>query len=76
MTSTENLWQEVKENHAKLYNCPKHKFPEMTKVMAISNKLIICENCGGGMRSIDIQKYCRGYKAAGGNPDDICKGVL
>lgn len=68
----EEILEGVKENISRLKGCSKHKFikPDQPWMM----KLIPCEHCGGVMRLTDIGRYIEGYKAAGGNPNDIMEG--
>jgi hypothetical protein len=69
-----NLWEEVQENNRKKEACPLHTFKPMTGAIRIGQKFT-CTNCGGERFSlVDIGHYLRGYKAAGGDPDDVFPG--
>jgi anaerobic ribonucleoside-triphosphate reductase len=62
------IWAGVKENQTKLRACPKHRF-EGGKVK-IGQK-VTCLNCGAETGLVSAGDYIAGYKAAGGNPNDI-----
>lgn len=75
----DQLWEDIKANTAKLNACPRHAFGSVVGdrtlgVRSRHNKRT-CQNCGGTMEDSAIVTYTRGYKAAGGNPDDIMKFV-
>lgn len=60
---------EIKQNHRNLNRCPQHLFPFKESNLGQKHS---CANCGGTMRLTEISYYCRGYKAAGGDPNEIC----
>lgn len=76
------LLKEIKANHAKLNSCAKHEFGKVvgdrTNGYSPRQNMRTCQQCGGTMEDRDIVLYAKGYKAAGGNPDDIglfCDGT-
>lgn len=66
-----SLWAEVKENRRKIRGCPRHRFEAMKIVLG---QRIQCQNCNGMMGLIPIGEYIAGYKAAGGDTNDIWPG--
>lgn len=71
------LMAQIKENHRKLNSCPKHVFGDVVGAGAFeqprNSRERICTSCGGEMADLKIILYVRGYKAAGGNPDDVAR---
>lgn len=67
------LWAEVKANRDKIDACPKHRFDIGPPPYAIGCKFV-CVNCGGRMDAVQAFRYCQGYKAAGGNANDVIPG--
>ena len=65
------LLNEIKENNMKLDGCKRHRF-EFDGIPVIGSKLT-CKKCGGKMDTVQAYRYCQGYKAAGGNPNDVIK---
>lgn len=59
---------EVKENLARIGGCPKHRFHGFA---AKFGDRLECSNCGGKMNLLDVGEYIAGYKAAGGDVNDI-----
>ncbi len=74
MIDAKAILKEVKDNRQKLDGCTRHKFP--TKPEYRIGEHHTCENCGGQIRIVEIAHYARGYKAAGGNPDEIMEGLI
>lgn len=76
-----SLWESIKENSRKLKECKKHSFGSVigngvsTGYASPSARKRKCVNCGGLMEDQAVITYVRGFKAAGGNPDDIAKYV-
>lgn len=68
------LLAEVRANLDRLEACPRHQFDAVPAVL-LSDKHA-CLRCGGTMDVVAIGQYARGYKAAGGNPDDIWPGLI
>lgn len=66
-----SIWESVKANRAKLWACPRHRFPGGN--VNIGQKQT-CLACGGEMGLPNIGDYIRGYQAAGGSSDDIWPG--
>lgn len=54
--------------------CPRHHFEARVRYQ-LGDKLT-CTVCGCSMRTSEIALYARGYRAAGGDPDDVLQGVL
>lgn len=69
------LLRKVKENNEALRACPKHSFGAVVGDRSAGysprQNMRTCAVCGGTMDDRDVVLYARGYKAAGGNPDDI-----
>lgn len=63
------MLDEVRENARRLYSCPRHSFGIVLSGHIKNNH--VCRNCCGNMSERDIILYARGYKAAGGNPNDV-----
>jgi hypothetical protein len=58
-------------NIDKLHGCSRHRFvPAEVKVGAYYT----CLNCGGQIGAVDLGFYIDGYKAAGGNVNDVFPG--
>lgn len=68
------LIAEIKENHAKLNGCARHCFDNETKPPLPFAMRLTCRNCGGNMDAVQAFRYCQGFKAAGGNPNDVMPG--
>lgn len=64
------IWDEVKGNNEKLSGCSRHRFGGTFKI----GERKACERCGGTMTLTAIGEYVRGFKAAGGSPDEIWPG--
>ena len=71
------IMAQIKENHRKLNSCPKHVFGDVVGAGGFeqprSARERLCACCGGKMDDLKIVLYVRGYKAAGGNPDDVAR---
>ena len=67
------LWEQVKANRAKLDACPRHRFDSRPVKMG---QKVVCLECGGETGLVDIGYYLKGYRAAGGNPDDVWPGFF
>ena len=69
------LLKEIKANHARLNSCAKHAFGtvigDRSGGYSPRQNMRTCQHCGGTMEDSQIIIYAKGYKAAGGNPDDI-----
>lgn len=74
MSVFEHAWQKALKNRDKLDACPGHRFsfPPGT-AMTLQTKLT-CRRCGGDMGLVPINYYCRGYAAAGGDPNEVYPG--
>ncbi len=71
----DQIIRDVKDNQARLEACPKHRFTNVgcrDEGYSRPYRSRQCEHCGGKMEDSDIMHYARGYKAAGGNPADVC----
>lgn len=66
------MWEAVKKNNATLDACPRHQF-DAALVVKMGDK-VKCNQCGGTLPLTAISYYIRGYRAAGGNSDDIWPG--
>lgn len=63
------LFAQIKENNRKLNGCPQHHFTGGA-IEALGLKYT-CLNCGGITDLKYIGPYIRGFKAAGGNENDV-----
>ena len=67
---TAALWAEAQSNRAKLDGCARHFFNIGDPPYRLGQKFE-CTNCGGVMDAVQAFRYVQGYKAAGGNPNDV-----
>ena len=67
------LWQQVKDNKAKLKSCARHRVDVDPASVNIGMRLR-CVSCGGEMSLSDIGSYIGGYVSNGGSADDIWPG--
>ncbi len=69
------LMEQIKENHARLNSCARHEFGKVigdrSSGFSPRQNMRTCSRCEGKMDDAQIILYAKGYKAAGGNPDDI-----
>lgn len=69
------LVPDIMEANAKVIACPKHSFGVLPPLHVIAAQpFITCVNCGG---QLDVSKaiaYAEGYKAAGGDINDVLIG--
>lgn len=72
-TSFGELWAQVRANSNALDACPRHRFEGTT---ARIGQKFTCLNCGGVQTLSAIGAYLHGYRAAGGNPDDVWPGFF
>lgn len=63
----------IQENQRKLDCCPRHLFDNWPKGLTIGVRFV-CSACNGNLDAINAYQYTLGYKAAGGNPEDIMPG--
>lgn len=63
------LMQMAKDNNAKLDGCVKHHF-DVKPPYKLGQKFT-CFNCGGEMDALQAFRYCQGFEAAGGNPNEV-----
>lgn len=68
------LLADIRLNNDRLRKCEKHNFGNQEPQLNFNHKLK-CKNCSGEMPQLDAVSYCRGYKAAGGDPFHIWKKV-
>lgn len=61
---------EIKANRARLDGCARHRFDLGDPPYKFGMK-VTCTNCGGTLDAIHAFSYTQGYKAAGGNPNDV-----
>jgi hypothetical protein len=66
------LWEEVQANLARLRSCGRHRFPPLTGEFP---KKYRCEFCGGEAGVDYVTAYAAGFKAAGGDPKDVCSNI-
>lgn len=67
------LLAKVQANRARLDGCARHRFEIGDPPYRFGQKFE-CVNCGGEMDAVQAFRYCQGYKAAGGNPNDVIPG--
>lgn len=67
------LFAFVKANRAKLDACARHRFEMGDPPYRFGMKLT-CTNCGGTIDAVQAFVYTQGYKAAGGDPNDVIPG--
>ena len=65
------LIDEIKANREKLDACPKHAFDYPTDRALQFGEKLRCKNCGGIMDAIGAFRYCQGFAAAGGDPNEV-----
>lgn len=70
-TKVLSIWEEVKENAAKLKACPRHRFPGGDVKLG---QRVTCLECGGWMNLTRAGEYVNGYEAAGGDADNVWPG--
>jgi len=70
---TKALLAEVQANRAKIDSCARHRFEIGDPPYRFGAKFE-CTNCGGTMDAVQAFRYCQGYKAAGGDPNDVIPG--
>lgn len=63
----------IRANRKRLDECPKHRFEIGEPPYRLGAKAT-CMHCHGEMELTSIDEYLRGYRAAGGNPNDIVPG--
>lgn len=68
---SESILKSIRANSKKLQECKCHKFSG--ERMPPGNNYT-CLNCGGEMKGRDVLFYIEGYKAAGGDCNDIYPG--
>lgn len=71
-TEIVDIWNDVKANRKKLASCRAHRF-EGGPIEKLGAKYT-CSRCGGEETLTRISDYIEGFKAAGGNADDIWPG--
>jgi hypothetical protein len=67
------LFEQVKANRAKIDGCRKHRFDIGDPPYRFGQKFV-CANCGGEMDAVQAFRYCQGYEAAGGDPNEVIPG--
>lgn len=70
---TKTLMAEIRANRDKLDACPKHLFEIGPPPYRFGAKFT-CSNCAGYMDAVQAFRYCQGYEAAGGDPNDVMPG--
>lgn len=67
-SEAKKIWDQVRENQARLDSCPKHSF---SGEVAAFGKKLLCASCGGMLGIVEIGMYIKGYVAAGGDPVEV-----
>jgi hypothetical protein len=65
------LLAEIQANSKLIANCPRHRVDPTNHKFG---QKMTCLNCGGKRDAYSFLMYARGYKAAGGDPNDIWPG--
>lgn len=65
---------EVRQNLTTIDNCPRHRVSASKFDQYEQGMTITCEVCGGKFTRVYLGNYIQGYKAAGGDPNDIVPG--
>lgn len=74
MIDSAKILAEIKANRERLDNCPKHAFDyPQDRALHFGEKLT-CRNCGGVMDAVQAFRYCQGFEAAGGDPNEVIPG--
>jgi hypothetical protein len=68
---TKALLAEVQENARRLRGCALHRFAAVDRKLG---QKFECLECGGTIDGVRLLFYIDGYKAAGGDPNDIWTG--
>lgn len=71
IAANKRILTEIRENSVRLNNCPMHHF---TYEKLELGQRLKCDNCGGQMQITDAGYYVKGYKAAGGDPENVWPG--
>ncbi|MCC3246152.1 hypothetical protein LG047_12615 [Methylocystis sp. WRRC1] len=69
---TQRIVAEISENRRRLGSCVEHRFPSLEANWIAKYR---CANCGGEADYSYIAAYCQGFKAAGGDPRDVCANI-
>jgi hypothetical protein len=64
---------EVKENLRKRRACPQHLFPPAEAKMQTR---VVCTRCTAWLGTCDALAYCEGFRAAGGDTDEVWPGAM
>lgn len=64
--------RKIQENQRIIDECPKHDFGELG--VPSFGMVLKCVNCKGEMKAIDAFRYCQGFAAAGGDPNEVIRG--
>lgn len=73
------LWANANANVEQLNACPRHHFVMTDEQVAagpaaLFGAKLTCQRCNGRMDMLGVNQYVRGFKAAGGNPNDVMPG--
>jgi hypothetical protein len=66
------LWEKAKDDYARLRACPRHRF---LPVFSEQPKKYRCETCDGEANTEYVMAYCAGFRAAGGDPREVCSSI-
>ena len=69
--SARQQMRKIQENQRIIDACPKHDFGELGKPEF--GMVLKCFNCKSEMKAIDAFRYCQGFAAAGGDPNEVIR---
>lgn len=70
--AAKRMLDEIKRNRDRLDACPQHDFGELPNPPRFGQKLI-CTRCIGQMDAVQAFRYCQGFAAAGGDPNEVIR---
>ena len=73
-TDYKKMLADIRENHRRWRECPRHLYRAWDANKHSLGQKHTCLNCGSSKSLTDIGCYIEGYKAAGGDPNDIMPG--
>jgi ferredoxin-like protein FixX len=73
-TDYKKMLADIRENNRRWRECPRHLYRAWDANKHSLGQKHTCLNCGSSKSLTDIGCYIEGYKAAGGDPNDIMPG--
>jgi hypothetical protein len=68
------IYRRAHDNREKLNACDRHLFDTPFPIPVPFGTKLSCSRCGGRMAADAVFEYINGYKAAGGDPNDVIPG--